>query len=372
MTDDTLVRDSAARLFADLVTPQLVNAAEGGEFPTELWSAVDEAGFPDALAASTDLAGSLAGIADAAAILHEAGRHAAPLPLAETMIGRWLLESAGYDTPDGIITIAPVERDGGFSLRREGERWQLSGRAASVPWARQADAIAVIAEGQVACFAPGDADIRPGTNLAGEPRDDLVGRCDAGESATCAPARRRHRCRLRLWRLRRARPRREMAGALEAVLEMTVRYAGERVQFGRPIGKFQAIQQQLAVLAAQVAASGVAARRGRRRPRSAARHVAVAAAKARVSEAAGIAAAIAHQVHGAIGFTHEHRLHHLTRRLWSWRDEFGDESYWWGWLGRLVAVAAATSCGRSSRAHKRNSCTSISSTRSRGRSPPSR
>jgi len=335
MTDDTLVRDSAARLFADLVSPNLVNAAEGGEFPAELWSAADEAGFPDALAASTDLAGSLAGIGDAAAILHEAGRYAAPLPLAETMIGRWLLESAGYDTPDGIITIAPVERDGGFSLRREGERWQLSGRAAAVPWARQADAIAVIAEGQVACFAPGDADIRPGANLAGEPRDDLSVDVTL-ESVTRAPRGVDGALVYRLGALCRAVM---MAGALDEVLKLTVQYANDRVQFGRAIAKFQAIQQQLAILAENVAAAGVVAQAA---VEAAAQQgdlaVAVAVAKSRVGEAAGKVAEIAHQVHGAIGFTHEHRLHHLTRRLWSWRDEFGVESDWERELGRLVAL----------------------------------
>jgi alkylation response protein AidB-like acyl-CoA dehydrogenase len=110
------------------------------------------------------------------------------------------------------------------------------------------------------------------------------------------------------------------------------------VQFGRAIGKFQAIQQQLALLAEQVAAAGVAAS-------SAVAAVAAggdllfaaAVAKSRAGEAAGKATDIAHQVHGAIGFTHEHRLHQLTRRLWSWRDEFGSESRWWIELGRLAA-----------------------------------
>jgi acyl-CoA dehydrogenase len=43
---------------------------------------------------------------------------------------------------------------------------------------------------------------------------------------------------------------------------------------------------------------------------------------------------IAHQVHGAMGFTYEHRLHHYTKRLWSWRDDFGTEVYWNTLLGR--------------------------------------
>jgi alkylation response protein AidB-like acyl-CoA dehydrogenase len=67
--------------------------------------------------------------------------------------------------------------------------------------------------------------------------------------------------------------------------------------------------------------------------------LALAAAKIRAGEAAGAVAEIAHQVHGAIGFTEEHSLHYLTRRLWSWRDEFGHEGFWAAELGRRVAEA---------------------------------
>ena len=67
----------------------------------------------------------------------------------------------------------------------------------------------------------------------------------------------------------------------------------------------------------------------------------IAVAKVRVGEAAGIAAGLVHQVHGAIGFTYEHSLHFATRRLWSWRAEFGGESGWAMELGRRVAARGA-------------------------------
>ena len=67
----------------------------------------------------------------------------------------------------------------------------------------------------------------------------------------------------------------------------------------------------------------------------------VASAKIRVGEAAEAGAAIAHQVHGAIGFSREHVLHRYTQRLWAWRDDFGDESHWAAWLGAHVARAGA-------------------------------
>jgi alkylation response protein AidB-like acyl-CoA dehydrogenase len=334
---DTLVRDSAARLFADLVTPALVNAAEAGRFPAALWRAVEDAGFPDALAAAAEAPGDLAGMTDAAAILREAGRRAAPLPLAETMIARWLLAAAGMAAPAGPLTLAPVEEGHDFALARDGKGWRLSGRAEGVPWAKDSAGIVVLAAGQVALVPTKSADIRAEQSLAGEPRDDLA--VDAAVEARPAPAGVDGGLVYRLGALSRSVL---MAGALEEVLALAVQYANDRVQFGRPIGKFQAIQQQLAVLAENVAAAGVVASAAV----EAASHrgdlaFAVAVAKARVGEAAGKAAEIAHQVHGALGFTHEHRLHHLTRRLWSWRDEFGVESDWRRELGRLTAARGA-------------------------------
>ncbi len=120
---------------------------------------------------------------------------------------------------------------------------------------------------------------------------------------------------------------------------MTTQYAQDRVQFGRPLGKFQAVQQNLAVLAGQAAAAVAAADLAAEAVADRVKFLPIAAAKARAGEAAGIAAAIAHQVHGAIGFTAEHDLHFLTRRLWSWRDEFGKDSAWNRLLGRHMAQA---------------------------------
>ena len=133
----------------------------------------------------------------------------------------------------------------------------------------------------------------------------------------------------------------QMAGALESLLAQSVRYATERKQFGRPIGAFQAIQHQLAILAGHTAAAGMAAANACRAAERGDPTFEVAAAKVRVGEAAGVACSIAHQTHGAIGFTYEHSLHFSTRRLWSWRAEFGAESVWAAELGRRVAARGA-------------------------------
>ena len=140
-----------------------------------------------------------------------------------------------------------------------------------------------------------------------------------------------------------------MAGAIEHILVLAVDYANLRVQFGRPIGKFQAVQQNIAVLATQAAAARAAAESGSEAiddwltgyGEALTHSIAAMSAKIRTGEAAGQACAIAHQVFGAIGFTEEHELHRFTKRLWSWRDECGNEAFWSLALGERVLVSGS-------------------------------
>ena len=128
----------------------------------------------------------------------------------------------------------------------------------------------------------------------------------------------------------------QMAGAMERCLDYALAYTNERVQFGRPLAKFQAIQHMLAIAAGHVAAAAAAADSLSESYGTPAFPFAVGVAKARAGEAAGHVAAICHQAHGAMGFTQEHPLHFATRRLWAWRDEFGSEPFWQARIGRLA------------------------------------
>jgi alkylation response protein AidB-like acyl-CoA dehydrogenase len=109
------------------------------------------------------------------------------------------------------------------------------------------------------------------------------------------------------------------AGAMDAALAMSIDYVNTRQQFGKPLGKFQAVQQVLAIFATEAAA------------------VNVACAKLRTNKAIGQATAIAHQVHGAIGFTREYDLHKLTGPLLDWRSDHGNDAYWANVVGTKVA-----------------------------------
>jgi len=336
---DHIVTETAVRVFADLADPQTINAARDSRWKDVLWRALTNAGLPLAWVPEAQ-GGAGVGIAEGFAILGVAGRFALSVPLAETLLAGWLLERAGIKSPAGVMTVAPVRARDRIVLNTDGT---LSGSVRTIPFADEADHLAILAIGMagptIALVNAADCDIAEGRNLASEPantvRFDRVkpvadARAPDGFDATTL---------LLMGATVRSV---QIAGALETVLSMSVRYANERVAFERPIGKFQAVQQNLARLAGETAAALAAAG-------SAADTVAhtktfddtvmleAASAKIRAGEAAAEGSAIAHQVHGAIGFTDEHVLHRFTLRMLAWRDDFGAESHWAATLGRMVA-----------------------------------
>jgi acyl-CoA dehydrogenase len=340
MTDSIIV-DTATRIFADLCEPKTINAAEDGVWPQALWEALEESGLSLTWVPDT-LGGAGAEIIDGFQVLRVAGRFAAPVPLAETLLAGWMLAEAKIAAPAGPMTIAPVYEDGHIELAGS----VLRGRARHIPFARNARHIALLAFAAgvptVALVAAEGLAISPGTSLAGEPSDTVS--FDGATALAVAPAPGLDLA--SLVRLGAAARAQQMAGAIEHILDQSVQYSLDRVQFGRPIAKFQAVQHNLASLAGEAAAAGAAADGAAEAIAShglgsalAAAEIAV--AKLRVGEAASTGAAIAHQVHGAIGFTREYSLHHATRRLWAWREEFGNETFWAMRLGRMVAAGGA-------------------------------
>ncbi len=321
-----MIDETTEKIFRDLCNKELVDAAEKGVWPTELWNALEEAGLTRA-AVPEALGGSGGSLGDAMAVLRQAGRYAAPLPLAETVIAGWLLEQAQCEVPDGPLTVA-------FSA--EGE--SIGSRVA---WASNAVRIVhlVRSEGRAILqrLGPDDCTIKPGTNLAGEPRE-TVHVSNEFRDAIELP---QDFDVLRAWELGALCRSVQMAGALETILAQTIEHANVREQFGRPIASFQAVRQQIAVMAGHAAAACKAAEYAADRFDESDATIAIATAKARVGEAAGIVAETAHQVHGAIGITHEHALHQYTRRLWSWRDEYGGEPHWQTVIGHEIAEAGA-------------------------------
>jgi acyl-CoA dehydrogenase len=326
----TILSDSVNRLLADRATRQVIQNAEDGEWPSALWDEFVANGLTRVLVPEA-LEGAGAGWSDAFVVLKAAGEHAAPLPLAEAILAGFILGRAGLAMPDGIVTVM----EGDFLLA-EG---RLSGKAARVPWGRNAThGVALVKSGWgvEAVLAPLDyARIEKGENVAREPRDTLTFErvvVETGWVEMPGDALRLYGALMRAC---------QMAGALDAATAQSVQYANERTQFGKPIGKFQAIQQQLALLSTQAAAASVAAAHACAKLDKGDAAFEIAVAKVRADDASSIATSIAHQVHGAIGFTYEHGLHFATRRLWSWRAEFGSGAEWAERLGRAAIAGGA-------------------------------
>jgi alkylation response protein AidB-like acyl-CoA dehydrogenase len=336
-----MLADTCTRLFTAEVTPALIESAEKGTWPAALWQMLEENGLTlPQIPESRGGAGGAWG--DAHVVLAACGRFAVPLPVAETIIGAWLLSESGLDVPLGPITVAPVKAAERLALSRDGAGWRLSGTAARVPWGASAGHVVALADGDgipmVALVKGGTAKSERDVNLAKEPRDMLE--WSGAPVLAAAPAGVRLPAGALMLAGAMARSA-QMAGGLESLLSQSVKYVTERVQFGRPLASFQAIQHQLALLAGHTAAAGMAAQRAFAAMDGGDAAFEIAAAKIRTGEAAGLGAGIAHQCHGAIGFTYEHSLHFVTRRLWSWRAEFGAEAYWAAALGRDVAARGA-------------------------------
>ena len=341
---ENIVIATAERIFADLADPQTINACNDQTWKAPLWTALSESGLTLAWVPEA-YGGAGADLAEGFGVIGAAGRFALAVPLAETMLAGWLLAQAEIASPDGAMTVAPANPNDRIALDADGT---LNGRARNVPFAREAGHIAVVADGGagavVALAAAADCRIVPGESLAGDPSDAVI--FDHVKPVAVMKANKAGVDAAGLMRMGALVRSLQIAGALQTALTLSVGYANERVAFEKPIAKFQAVQHSLARLAGEVAAAVTAAG-------SAAEAVAgggcdddallleIAAAKIRCAEAAEKAAAIAHQVFGAIGFTREHILHRFTQRALGWRDDFGNESDWAVRLGRSIAARGA-------------------------------
>src|SRR5690348_15815206 len=326
-----LLRATVDELLAEHCTAERVAAAAREGWDEVLWRALEDTGLT--LAGSSEEAGGSGGdLTMAADIAVAAGAAAAPVPLAETLAAGMLLARAGAEIPPGPLTLSVAEGPGA-ALRR-------------VPYGRLATKVAVgSGEARTGCGPNGDwlaviprpAGVTPGRNLAGEPRDEVP--LGPGASLREVPPGTAD-CARGLLRLFRSLL---IAGAAQRALGLTVAYVNEREQFGRALARFPTVQQEIDRMAGEVALisaatqAAVAAGLDTGSPGALS---AVAAAKAQASDSAGTVAAIAHQLHGAIGTTEEHRLRLTTTRLWSWREEDGTAAECFAELGRAALDAA--------------------------------
>lgn len=315
-----MFEDSLDRMFAETITPELVSTVEREAWSDELWMAIAENGIPIA-AVPEDMDGVGATWSECFDIPFVLGRHSVPLPAGETMAAGWLAAREGKALPEGPASLGVT--DGNLSASG------FTGTVRGVPWGRKVDNVLACCGRRLMLLPVERASIEKSTNVAGEPRDNLhfssISPVWAVEPASSQD------CVLLAGAMLRAA---QIAGALDKAREMTIGYVTEREQFGRPIAKFQAVQHQVAQLAEHAVIATSVAAAAFAQAESEAGAFAIAAAKQVCSEAAGQGAAIAHAMVGALGFSQEYPLQLLTRRLWSWRSEFGNAAFWADRIGQ--------------------------------------
>jgi acyl-CoA dehydrogenase len=323
-----LADDICERSFEDRIGHRALPDA----LDTSAWGHLEDAGLTRLL--STDDSGG--GPAETAVVLRMLARHAVSVPVAETdVLAGWLAATAGIDVPqDGPLTVAFGE-----AVRAEG---RIIATIPVVPYAASAARVVLaLRDGGrllVSARDPAALSIVKGHNAGGEQRDTLTVD-DAENSFTVVNATAAELLRRGAW----ARCV-QIIGALDAAVEFSVAHTREREQFGRPLSAFQAVQHTLAGMAGEVEraraaanlAVAAAAGFGFDSPQT---DYAVTVAKVTLGQVVPSVVTAAHQLHGAIGVTIEHRLWLATMRARSWIEEFGDTAHYAQHLGRLTLAA---------------------------------
>jgi acyl-CoA dehydrogenase len=317
---DSTFSDALKQFLQDQCTPMVVRAIESevnGKQHQVLWQMIESLGFADAMRGEAQ-GGADMSLSDAFALFLLCGQYALPVPLAETIVARTWLEAHGVKVPLGSITLATgsLNSSGDLSCNNI-----TSGRVCN--WVL----VTVQSAEPFSLLIPSSAGV---STVAVFPTDaNLTWQADIVSTQTRLPA---IESTLNLACIYSA----QLAGALVAVFDRTLQFANDRQQFGKPIGKFQAIQHQLSVMAEHVFAARMAAQIACHSFNAKPNLHRVAVGKARTSEAALEVAALSHSIHGAIGFTAEFDLQLLTRRLHLWRQAAGSESYWHTVLGQSL------------------------------------
>lgn len=303
-------------ILKDQCTPAAVRAIEAGGSPAALWKSLADAGFLELLATEAEGGADLS-LAELFPILSHFGRYAVPLPVAQTIAARALV-AAQFPLPAGMVTLAG-------SLRRQADG---AIGCALTPYGMMADFV-LASDGDALLLLPCAAAQRQATGVHRSLTASLVWLDDSaavraphGGNALAAFAAALHAALL--------------SGAMNRVFEMTLQYCNDRNQFGKSLGKFQAVQHQLSVMAEHTAAASIAAEAAFQGSGKTPSLLAAAVAKSRTSEAAVLVASTAHALHGAIGVTEEYDLQLLTRRLHEWRIAHGSEACWNQVVGEQV------------------------------------
>ena len=318
-----MILDVVERMLKEHVDKDLVDVVEQGNWSPKVWHLFEENGMP-IVAISEENGGAGGDLEDLLNIVRLTGKYAAPIPFAETTLANYLLEYTNLHIVAGPATYM-LATDQAFTL----EDGKLTGEAVHVHWARHTNHLVTLANSATGTHLVeidlSQASITPGTNLASEPRDTVTFQNARVSQVSAALSFDELRT---VTTIETAFQLALMTGAIDKVNDLTIQYTNEREQFGRPIHRFQLVQQHIVHLAGETAIALAAFNNVTDVLLKNPNGNEVAYARIRLEEAIQTVATISHQVHAAIGTTHEHSLHQYTRRLWSWRDEGTNTAYW--------------------------------------------
>lgn len=318
-----MVAETATKIYTGLCDREVPHKAEAGEYPQALWDALTENGLHLAWV-SEENGGFDADYSEVFGAIWASAQAASPVPFAETLIANWMLDRAGLPPADGSASFA------------------MSGSipGADIPFGAHADKVVLFDEPhqEINLFDNRGPDLSDAEALSPDGATHFVFSGHVAEHSAKTNLSRRG-IEAMILTVRAV----QMAAAMETALNMTLEYVTGREQFGRPLAKFQAIQQQLAVAASESAAATMAATQAassfaaNKDDPEMAWHEAV-IAKVQIGHSIEAVTEPLHQVHGAMGYTQEYDLHHFTRRLWAWRDALGNEHHWSKALGGELAA----------------------------------
>ena len=318
-----MILDVVERMLKENVDKDLVDTVEQGLWAPKVWDLFEENGIP-IVAISEENGGAGGDLEDLLNIVRLTGKYAAPIPFAETTLANYLLEYTNLQVISDLATYM-LSTDQAYTL----EDNKLTGEAIHIHWARHTKHLVTLAKSEHGMHLVeidlGLAEITHGMNLAGEPRDTVKFNNSTVSQVSTVLTSDELRA---ITTFETAFQLALMTGAIDKVNDLTVQYTKEREQFGRPIHRFQLVQQHIVNLAGETAVALAAFNNVTNALLTQSENSEVAYARIRFEEAIQAVATISHQVHAAIGTTHEHSLHQYTRRLWSWRDEGANINYW--------------------------------------------
>lgn len=332
-----MMKESCERFLADISSRENWEAQPHPTLPDSEWTSLTELGL-SRVAMPEHLDGVGGDFGDMCEFAYISGHAASFLPLVETMLGYWLCGLAEFRLPEGSVPVLALgtkfsDEESQIPLQASAGDLIMNVRAARfathfvVP-SSEGDKLSLV----LRPVTDLDAAISIRSNAADEPCDDLhalrLGDAIGIAELPFSYSRLRHVCAL-LHAF-------QMSGAMQRTLEMTITYTQERSQFGRPLAGFQAVQHMIAEAAAYVGAANRISHVAAEAWDTPSFEFLAASAKGYISEAANLVIDPAHQCFGAMGFTRECLLHVFTRRLWCWREEFGNEQFWYARIGNHI------------------------------------